>query len=149
MAKDKRYTLTVKLNATSDRDLINWVEGIPDGERNQTVKNALRAALDLPIPAPPDPPEVAALRAQLAALSEAMEAWQAVGQNGADSDRVQYIEGWLNQMADAYNTLVRRVDNLASLPGAVLVSPEPVEAVPQMSSDEQQKRAKKLKNASW
>lgn len=43
----KRKTLLAKLTPGKDTDLIDWLESIPDGEKNQEIKNTLRAGLGL------------------------------------------------------------------------------------------------------
>lgn len=121
--KQQRRGVTAQLVTGQDDDLIEWLDSLTPGTRQQAIKDMLRVALGLPVPAPIN--------------------------NGADLERVQYLETWMHQMAGAYNDLVRRMDSIASLPAAALTSSEPVEAAPQMSADEQQQRAKKLKKASW
>lgn len=144
--KQRRRALTAQLVEGQDDDLIAWLDRLPAGTRQQTVKNALRFALDLPIPAPPPAPELAAVYDELAALRASFQP----GNGNRDSaERLAYLESWMQQMAGAYNGLVQRVDALGHLPAAALQSPDPAEAAPQMNADEQAQRARKLKKANW
>lgn len=123
--QQKRKGLTAQLVAGLDDDLIRWLDTLPAGTRQQAIKDTLRYGLQLPVPERHN------------------------GSNGSDSDRIRELEAWMQQMADAYNKLVRHVDSLGSLPASAITSPDPAEAAPQMSDDEQQQRARKLKKANW
>lgn len=137
--KQQRHALTVQLIAGVDDDLIQWAQGFQNGTRQQAVKYKLRQALDLPIPAPPSPAEVQALRAE----------FEAIRLGNSDAARVQQLEDWMQQMATAYNELVQRIDQLGSLPAAALTSSEPMDSAPQITQEQQQARANKLKKAKW
>lgn len=50
--KQSRISMTAQLVEGQDDDLIAWLGKLPAGTRQQTIKNALRYALDYPIPAP-------------------------------------------------------------------------------------------------
>lgn len=131
----KRKTLLAKLVPGKDDDLIAWLESIPDGAKNQEIKNTLRAGMgwaqvdySRPSEAAPQAIEgvatvddLAIMRAEFAQWTERMIA-----------DLPSYVRG-----------LVRE-----SMNGQAPEQPS-VEAAPALPSDEIEKRVNKLKKQNW
>ena len=119
--KQQRIALTTQLVTGEDDDLVEWFQGIT-GSRNQAVKDALRAALDSPIPTHQD----AASAVEIAELRDQMAAWGK----------------WFETDFQGY--LRTQLDTIGTLPGVPTI-----EAAPQVESEDLERRAKKLKRQAW
>lgn len=116
-----RLSATLQLVGGQDDDLIRWVANIPLGGRNAAIKTVLRCGLELPQPAAPKTESI---------------------QNATvDMSRVDELE--------------RMVVNLQRqlalfMAGAPIESQPPIlEAAPELTPEDRQQRANKLKKAKW
>lgn len=143
---DKRDTLTIKFHPEKDRDLIEWWRGLLPGNRNHTVKAALRYALELP-----DPQETAQadalsmIQADLAAVKQAVGRVPAIiRQTNGDSNNAQLMEimGLVRQLSADVERLKQGNGNTAD-------APPDVEPAPQLENEDLDRRAKRLGKGKW
>ena len=119
--KQQRIAVTTQLVTGEDDDLVEWFQCVT-GSRNQAVKDALRAALGLPIPTHQD----AASAVEIAELRDQIAAWGK----------------WFE--TDFHGYLRAQLDTIGTLPGVPTI-----EAAPQVESEDLERRAKKLKRQAW
>lgn len=131
----KRITLLAKLVPGKDDDLIAWLDGLPDGTKNQAIRNTLRAGLgweQVDYRTPPDEP----MRAiEGAATADDLEQMRA--------EFAQWTERVIADLPDYVRGLVRE-----SMNGQAPEQPT-IEAAPALQSDEIEKRVGKMKKAQW
>ncbi|MDX2137960.1 MAG: hypothetical protein SF123_07675 [Chloroflexota bacterium] len=121
-----RIYAAAPLVAGQDDDLIQWLQGLPDGKRAPEIKKMLRLALFGTAPeAAPGVPETPLLRE--------MQEQQA--------RTVKWMEEWIKFFQDE----ITAMKAVGFTPGATAT----VEAVPQMDDDEAARLAAKMKKASW
>jgi len=133
--KQQRIAVTTQLVTGEDDDLVEWFQCVT-GSRNQAVKDALRAALDSPIPTHQDAAsavEIAELRDQMAELRDQMAEMQ---------DQMAAWGKWFE--TDFHGYLRAQLDTIGTLPEVPTI-----EAAPQVESEDLDRRAKKLKRQAW
>lgn len=137
---------TVQLVRGKDDDLIRWLERIPPGGRNAALKNTLRCGLELPTPAP-ETTSIQRLESELQTMRDAMSRLPISPrqQPGAvDTTRVDELERTVNE----FMKIVSR--QLASIVvGAPVEHFSTLEAAPELSIEDRQQRANRLKKAKW
>lgn len=120
----KRETATIKMTPGKDDDLIRWFRKLPKGERNETLKNLLRAGLGKPIVD------------YHASVPEGLP------------ERLEALEAQLEIQAQWIDYLNRQLEGrtFVTSEGA---SPMLDEVQPRVDDDLLQQRAAKLKKAKW
>lgn len=134
----KRVGAPIQLVYGEDDDLIKWYGKLPKGQRQQTLKNMLRVALKMPLPAP-----VAT-----------------VPTNAADVERVAMLETVIGQLQEQLGIQQQWIEYLYQNGGQGQVvatndqpAPaelyQPVEQAKRVSDDKLTKREKRLKKQGW
>lgn len=124
MPSKDRVMASVQMTPGKDDDLIRWFRKLPQGERNQRLKNTLRAGLGKPtVDYKTDAP--AGLPERLEALERQLET------------QAQWIE-YLNNQLEGRTVVTPEAE-----------SPEPDEAQSRVDDEVLQVRAAKLKRANW
>lgn len=152
MAKrDTRFTVTIKLRPGKDDDIIAWWSQQQKGDhatpgRQDAAKDALRAGIGLPPPPPPPNP--------LEGLIEQVQAVIAESTPSTDPEQVQRlidqrVAQWQQRIENDLAAYIARVvseqvQGIASAP-----PPPPVEPAPQVSEEQLERRANKLKKTTW
>jgi hypothetical protein len=122
--KDKRVAAAVQFTPGKDDDLITWHRNIPEGERNQRLKAAIRAGMGAPMPKTASAGEVERLRAE---WSE----WTAT--------LLEQLPGYVQ------NVLQEVLRNYAP----VAPTETTITEAPRLSEDDKRERAARMKKANW
>lgn len=147
MPARNRTSATIQLAPKRDADLIKWLERIPPGGRNAALKNTLRCGLELPIPVP-QTDSIQKLESEVQTMREAMSRLpkQQPGM-GVDNSRVDELERMIVNVQDWMNSINRQLASLMT--GAPIESLPILEAAPELTLEDRQNRANKLKKAKW
>ena len=151
MSTRKRITATIKMTFADDRDLIDWWQGIPLGQRNATLKEILRDHLAReggdyrPRPVVAVPAREAALDPHLLTQLRDDAAWI----RDALYDMPGYLEQLVTQVTATQSTMqsTMQTDMQSANGGAPICAP--ALDLPALNDAESQRRARKLKRATW
>lgn len=146
----KRATLTAKLTPGKDDDLLDWLDALPNGVKNTTIKNTLRAGMGL-APVDYSADDLDALRQQLDALQQAVAAIPALVKHASidgAAERLAVVETELGRVGEWLNYLNARVEQATSDPALLPPSP-PAEETQQLDTSALDARAAKLKRNQW
>lgn len=149
MTSTNRKTYALNLVMRKDDDLIQWLEHIPPGGRNQVLKTVLRCGLELPIPAP-ETDSIQKLESEVQNMKDVMSRLPTMlkQQPGAvDMTRVDELERIVTNFQEWMSTITQRVESL--MQGAPIENLSTIEAAPELTLEDRQQRANKLKKARW
>jgi hypothetical protein len=138
------FVATIKLNPQRDQDLINWLNQIPPGGRNAALKHVLRCGLDLPQPVTESAPveKLEALAGEVSTLKQVVSRMPGLIKSQAGSDpRMDELERMVIN-------LQLKIENMAMGIPQDDLSPV-IDVAPELSIEDKQQRANKLKKASW
>ena len=117
-----RVTLTVKLTTGKDDDLIDWLDTVPQGQRQSAVKRLLREAM--------------AAEQDIQAEHTRQMSQDVAWLRGAMTELPTWLEGLLSRL-----TVVNAVEPSS-------INPKPTRA-DQLSTEGVTRRAKRIANTSW
>lgn len=140
MTTSKRVLVPLKLNTNTDGDLIEWLDSLPEGERNTHIKNALRAFLGKrpvetarPKTNSIDPAALEQLRADLALRDQELGEW---------------LKGMLDQSTRQIEQVVKAA--VANLPTtAPGIAADNTDTTPRISPEEKAERRANLAKRKW
>jgi len=132
----RKYKLIAfKAYYDEDEDILEWWEGIQDGERSEFIRDVVRQYLDLPTK-----------RRKKLIIPELTEVRR---------DTV-WIRDALNELPEYLDRLIKEVADAAGNRPVILqpgarASPQgnPEEQEEDLTQDEQKERSKRMKNATW
>ena len=132
----RKYKLIAfKAYYDEDEDILDWWEGIQDGERSEIIRDVVRQYLDLPTK-----------RRKKLIIPELTDVRR---------DTV-WIRDALNELPEYLDRLIKEVADAAGKRPVILqpgarASPQgnPEEPEEDLSQDEQKERSKRMKNATW
>lgn len=121
MASKNHVQGTVQLVRGKDDDLIRWLGRIPVGGRNAALKHTLRCGLELPQPVAPK------------------------------TESIQHVAVDMSRVDELERMVVNLQRQLASLMAGAPIESQPhiLEAAPELTLEDRQNRANKLKKAEW
>lgn len=149
-----RHPIGAQLVEGQDDDLIAWYKSLAPGNRQTVIKNLLRAALGMEIPAPPPAFDAEALmqnaRVEIAAIIAeqiaTLHRTPATVSDPAIDQRLKAVESWL---ADDLPKYLQGEVSKALATGTPPPSAPGVEGGAQLDASAIEKRAKRLKGSQW
>ncbi len=132
----RKYKLIAfKAYYDEDEDILEWWEGIQDGERSEVIRDVVRQYLDLPTKRRKKLiiPELTEVRRDTVWIRDAL------------NELPEYLDRLIKEVADAAGNRP-----VIAHPGA-RASPQrkPEEQEEDLTQDEQKDRSKRMKNATW
>ena len=132
----RKYKLIAfKAYYDEDEDILDWWEGIQDGERSEVIRDVVRQYLDLPTKRRKKLiiPELTEVRRDTVWIRDAL------------NELPEYLDRLIKEVADAAGNrpVALQPDARASPQG------NPEEQEEDLTQDEQKERSKRMKNATW
>lgn len=129
--------INVRLSEKDDQDLINWWATLPPGAGGTFVKSAIRAQLDQPVAPVTNNTIIDAVNWQDARAAERAEQAE---------KRIAELAAQVGSLAAQLAGLAQRVANGVSV---VATSAPPDEEQPQLTTEQQAARLKKVVSQKW